>query len=554
MKSEHFLKEGFVEDASDVHADHEVQMARSDLFHAAEDALVLHKLLRNVSEQQGLEGWVAAKITLASDYLKTVREYIEYELMTAASEQPMLPIAEGSGSKEKQKTPYRDINSPEHRAAADKQKQQMAKDAAAEPGKKLADKIAKKGVAEGEYKSRHIHRQEQNKKYDEYRRSQEAAGKKPMSRGDWAATQRKGQQGVAEGSLEEDKGMTGYNAFKREWRAKHGADAKVPAYDSKEYTSYVYRQNDKKQGVTEGSSESVSLRDMVDVVDKHYPKYYAELSGSDISDKQFERAIVNAYKKIMQKQGVTEGNNSDVSDISDSDYMRIKGIVDKKYPGYELSSLGMDNDGNINVEIYNYETHDVKHLKTKSTQGIAEGSDEKQSFKVSYHNPKTRQDKVVTIKAPNKDEVLDYCANKGYKNVHVEQGVSEDDSAVQSFLSKGGKIQQLPYKKPRKADKTDYGSKHIGGSGDKMKASRTGTAAKTQGNKVAGMSEGSACNHTMEGKSCPMHGLKECPGYKSSIEETTAGSVAGVVNPTPKNKAKVGTLFGGTYKQKKTKA
>lgn len=53
-------------------------------------------------------------------------------------------------------------------------------------------------------------------------------------------------------SISEDKGMTGYNAFKREWRAKHGADAKVPAYDSKEYTSYVYRQNDKKQGVAEG--------------------------------------------------------------------------------------------------------------------------------------------------------------------------------------------------------------------------------------------------------------------------------------------------------------
>ena len=65
------------------------------------------------------------------------------------------------------------------------------------------------------------------------------------------------EQGVAEGSLEENKGMTGYNAFKREWRAKHGADAKVPAYDSKEYTSYVYRQNDKKQGVAESQhSES----------------------------------------------------------------------------------------------------------------------------------------------------------------------------------------------------------------------------------------------------------------------------------------------------------
>ena len=69
------------------------------------------------------------------------------------------------------------------------------------------------------------------------------------------------------------------------------------------------------------------------------------------------------------------------------------------------------------------------------------------------------------------------------------QGVAEDDSALQAFLSKGGNVQQLPYKKPRKADKTDYGSKHIGGGGDKMKASRTGTAANTQGSKVAGMRE-----------------------------------------------------------------
>jgi hypothetical protein len=55
-------------------------------------------------------------------------------------------VAEGSGPKEKQKTPYRDINSPEYRAAADKQKQRMDKDKAAEPGKKM---LSKQGVAEG---------------------------------------------------------------------------------------------------------------------------------------------------------------------------------------------------------------------------------------------------------------------------------------------------------------------------------------------------------------------------------------------------------------------
>ena len=56
----------------------------------------------------------------------------------------------------------------------------------------------------------------------------------------------KKEQGVAE-----DKGMTQYNAFKREWRSKHGADAKVPGYDSKEYTSYCWRQGDKKKDANE---------------------------------------------------------------------------------------------------------------------------------------------------------------------------------------------------------------------------------------------------------------------------------------------------------------
>lgn len=60
---------------------------------------------------------------------------------------------EGSGSKEKQKTPYRDINSPEYRAAADTQKEKMAKDKAAEPGKALEKKIDQKKTNESEITS-----------------------------------------------------------------------------------------------------------------------------------------------------------------------------------------------------------------------------------------------------------------------------------------------------------------------------------------------------------------------------------------------------------------
>jgi hypothetical protein len=55
-------------------------------------------------------------------------------------------VVEGSGPKEKQKTPYRDINSPEYRAAAEKQKQKMKDTTAAEPGKKMLYKMNKEEV------------------------------------------------------------------------------------------------------------------------------------------------------------------------------------------------------------------------------------------------------------------------------------------------------------------------------------------------------------------------------------------------------------------------
>jgi hypothetical protein len=102
MKSKQFLKEGFVEDAHEAHMDHEVQMARVDCYYAAEHAMVLHKLLRNISEEQGLEGWVAAKITLANDYLKSVREHLEYQMMSSdAEEDDFLPLAESTKSNKK---------------------------------------------------------------------------------------------------------------------------------------------------------------------------------------------------------------------------------------------------------------------------------------------------------------------------------------------------------------------------------------------------------------------------------------------------------------------
>lgn len=95
MKAKHILNEGLSDEAAHMELDHEVQMARAQLYHAAKDAIRLHKLLANVSERQGLEGWTAAKITMAADYLKTVADYMEYEQMS--KDMPSSPVAAPMG-------------------------------------------------------------------------------------------------------------------------------------------------------------------------------------------------------------------------------------------------------------------------------------------------------------------------------------------------------------------------------------------------------------------------------------------------------------------------
>jgi hypothetical protein len=54
----------------------EIEMAAADLFKIAEYA---PKLQSVISQMPGLEGWVAAKITKASDYLSSVYHWLHYQ-------------------------------------------------------------------------------------------------------------------------------------------------------------------------------------------------------------------------------------------------------------------------------------------------------------------------------------------------------------------------------------------------------------------------------------------------------------------------------------------
>ena len=76
------ITEGLGEDAARAEQDHEVQMARADCFYAAKDAIELHRILSGISEAEGIDGWVASKITLAADYLRSVKDHLAYKTMT----------------------------------------------------------------------------------------------------------------------------------------------------------------------------------------------------------------------------------------------------------------------------------------------------------------------------------------------------------------------------------------------------------------------------------------------------------------------------------------
>ena len=69
-----------------VEQDHEVGMGKSQMYHAMKNAKAIHDMLQQVSEREGIEGWVASKLTKASDYLKVVKDYLEYEMVQAGFE------------------------------------------------------------------------------------------------------------------------------------------------------------------------------------------------------------------------------------------------------------------------------------------------------------------------------------------------------------------------------------------------------------------------------------------------------------------------------------
>jgi len=78
-KQNEAVKEGLGDLAHAAERDHEVQMARADLYKLAKYAIKLHDMLKGVSEAEGLEGWVQSKITKSADMIGSVYHHMDYE-------------------------------------------------------------------------------------------------------------------------------------------------------------------------------------------------------------------------------------------------------------------------------------------------------------------------------------------------------------------------------------------------------------------------------------------------------------------------------------------
>lgn len=128
MKKEH-LKEGLGDLAQRAEMDHEVQMARADLYKIAKYAIQLHDMLKNVSEAEGLEGWQQAKITKAADYIGSVYHNLDYDMKFSNGQQIASEVPEG-------KSP--------HRRGTKKFKRHMAAMHAATEAENYKDSLKKK--------------------------------------------------------------------------------------------------------------------------------------------------------------------------------------------------------------------------------------------------------------------------------------------------------------------------------------------------------------------------------------------------------------------------
>jgi len=583
MKSLDFLKEDIVTDAQDMQLDHEVQMARKDCYTAADNAIALHRLLRNISEQQGLEGWVAAKITLASDYLNTVREYLEYQLMTGSPMQEPISVTAVAESKLNEVDPRNFDSDVDYYAARN-----------APPKRRSAPSDYPFSKEEDDDYFREIFRKKREAKAKE---SGVTEGGREMTgtprdrfistmtpRMDNDALMQKVAKVVNSPEFNEDtilKIVDAGNTVTHPVARYIQKEFEELQYDlPRSYEDYPERVAEKllsmlidrtKQGVTESNDYSAVTNAITRRILQQHPQVLAkygpevvglaideiaefvgnvdEIGSSDVSG--WVSQVIRSLGRFapVRNSGVAEGKLDEKS-MSQAQFRTMAAVAHNPKFAKKIGisqKVGREFHQADKGANYKKLPKKVNELDMYGKAPTKNSNDWSQAT-VKYADPATAANKPTaadwaknsadfdkkypTPQAYNQRQIELY--NKKYPGVPAPTdltGDSEENRQAQL------KALQTPGVKEARIDFAKKLQKNIGKSNTSRAKSKqdvenwTKDLSKDQLDKLAG------------------------PRYKKdvTVKEMSSGSVATVVNPTPKNKAKTGTLFGGTYKQKRAK-
>ena len=338
--------------------DHEVEMARSDLFQAAKNAKQVYSMIKDVGEDQGLDGWVQEKIIKANDYLNTVREYLEGKQTQSVSEGSQqvdslvtdaLKIMRGPEVKDAIRALTAVLGNREYNSRRGfynfyiKQIIDMyGQEGVAEgsTGDKSFDNMMK-GITKGTKKQATVDRKEQKKQTQE--KARDAFGNM-FGGGNPANNLKIKEQGVAEGEENKYGSQENWDSLRKDIRSQYpykkgttvtvphkgklvngkiiryevGGGGYSPAYvvDIGEYESIMVEPNKVRQGVAEAKADPTGSwvvyngSKLKKFKTREGAKAYAEKNGGTVASSEY-------YHDKIQKQGVAEGieNNPVANEI-----------------------------------------------------------------------------------------------------------------------------------------------------------------------------------------------------------------------------------------------
>ncbi len=257
-----------------------------------------------------------------------------------------------------------------------------------------------------------------------------------------------------------------YSDDHRVWSKNHEIKQQISALKK--------RINDVRIGVDEGwfSSEPASK-------DPWFLKKDGDVmrspTGTPLKFKSKQEAVqwaMKTFKVSFEKQRIIPTTNPDKNLITTGSIAEeaagVGVVKNGKDPRYMTATMGDDNKVTADTLPQMMKNYNLIPGKKKTLES-------KDDLRLHL---KRNRFKALAQRKREEEERLDQAMRNVATEVDTDP-TDNIDSAMQQYLSKGGKIELLPYKKPRASDRMNWGSKHIGtGRGGKA-ANQSGLGANT---------------------------------------------------------------------------